>query len=131
MYPEVNKKKYKNLIFNSKNSPLNSVPFHENSIDIERYFSKNFPVHLAIHEIKKAPKKDRNYVKSHNHKKPEINILLGNLKYKIILEDEEYIVQSPANIWIPAGLNHSATLIEGEGHYICIILNDKYEAIGK
>ena len=124
-------KKYEKLIFNSKNSPLGSIPFHENSDVIERYCSKNFPVHLAIHEINKAQKKDRNYVKPHKHEKSEINILLGNLKYLILLGDEEYIVQAPANIWIPAGLNHSANLIEGEGHYICIILNDKYDAAGK
>ncbi len=50
-------KKYKKLIFNSEKSPLDSIPFHENSDVIERYCSKKFPVHLAIHEIKKAPKK--------------------------------------------------------------------------
>jgi len=70
-------------------------------------------------------------VKLHKQKNLEYNILLGNLKYQIILGDEKYIVQAPANIWIPAGLNHSANLIEGEGHYICIILSDKYEAAEK
>ena len=113
------------------NSPLDLIPFHSNMDDIKRYFSGDFPIHLAIHEVKKAIKKKRNYVKLHNHKKPEINILTGNLKYKVILENEKYLVQAPANIWIPAGLNHSANLIEGEGYYICIILDNKYEANGR
>jgi len=120
--------KYKKYIFSSENSPLNSIPFHDNTNEIERYFSKDFPMHLAIHKIKKATNKKRTYVESHTHEKPEINILLGNLKYKITLGDEEYIVKSPANIWIPAGLAHSATVTEGEGYYICIILEDGYKA---
>jgi len=123
--------KYRHLIYSSDNTPLDSIPFHKNSTSIKRLFSEGFPVHLAIHEINNAPKKNRKYVEMHNHEKPEINILLGNLKYKIKIEDETYIVSAPANIWIPAGINHSATLIEGKGYYICLILNDKYEANGK
>jgi cupin superfamily acireductone dioxygenase involved in methionine salvage len=84
-----------------------------------------------VHEINKAEKEERKYVEKHNHPKPEINILLGNVKYKITLGDEEYIVQAPANIWIPKGLDHSATLMEGTGYFICLILSNKYTANGK
>lgn len=131
MNSEANKKKWKKLIFSSKNSPLDSIPFHKNSEDILRFFSEGFPVHLAVHEIKNASNVNRKYVELHTHKKPEINILTGNLRYKITLGDEEYLVSAPANIWIPPGLKHSATLIEGTGNFICIILNDKYEASEK
>ena len=131
MEKKANKRKWKKLIFHSENSPLDSIPFHKNSDDIKRFFFKGFPVYLAIHEIKNASNKNRNYVRMHTHKKPEINILTGNLKYKIDLGNEEYIVKAPANIWIPSGLKHSATLIDGTGNFICIILYDKYEASEK
>ena len=123
--------KYKKYIFSSENYPLSSIPLHSDSEDIKRFFSDKFPIHLAVHEINKAKKKERTYVEKHNHPRPEINILLGNVRYKITLGDEEYIVKAPANIWIPAGLDHSATLIEGKGYFICLILNDKYVVNGK
>ena len=128
---EHSKFKYKKYIFPSEKSPLNSIPFHSDSKDIKRFFSNNFPIHLVIHEINGAERKEGKYVEKHNHPKPEINILLGNVKYKVALGDEEYIVQAPANIWIPGGLNHSAMLIEGKGYFVCLILGDKYIANGK
>lgn len=125
------KSKYKKYIFHSENCPLSSTPFHSDSKDIERFFSRSFPVHLAVYKIDNAKIEKRKYVKENNHPAPEINILLGNIKYKIILGDEEYIVKAPANIWIPVGLNHSAELIQGEGYFVCLILDNKYWVNGK
>jgi hypothetical protein len=123
--------KYKHLIKRNEASPLGSVPFHDGVPCIERLVAPDFPLHLAVHRISDAKDMPRWYVKPHRHKFSEINILIGKkgaLRYRIQLGDESYEVESPASIWIPAGLEHATTVIEGSGHYICLILADTKQA---
>ncbi|MEO9327687.1 hypothetical protein [Gordonia aurantiaca] len=50
------------------------------------------------------------------HDCPEIDILLSldRLVHDIRLGDGSFVVEAPASIYIPAGLVHSANVIEGE-----------------
>ena len=59
-----------------------------------------------------------------------VNILLSldRLVYEITLGDEVYEVEAPASIYIPAGLVHSANVIEGSGFFVAIIETADYVA---
>ena len=123
--------KYKHLIRRNEVSPLGSVPFHQEISCIERLVATDFPFHLAIHRVRDARDLPRRYVSPHKHNVPEINVLIGNerdLRYRVQLGDEFYEVESPASIWIPVGLEHAATVIEGSGYYLCLILTDTKRA---
>ena len=73
----------------------------------------------------------RKYCEPHRHDVDEINILLsqGHLLYDIRLGDERYEVEAPASVYIPAGLVHSANVIEGSGFFVAVIASARYEAL--
>ena len=117
----------------SRNIPasLNGVPHHNACDAIERLVPNTFPVHVAIHRVKKITGPTNAYVQPHTHDVPEINILLGDdgqLEYEFQLGDEVLTVESPASVWIPAGTKHAATVRRGSGYFVCVIL-DGTEAI--
>ncbi|WP_144558028.1 cupin domain-containing protein [Shouchella miscanthi] len=115
---------YERLIFKNENKPLSSIPFHKDVPCIERFFSDEFPFHLAIHHITNANGLDEDYTNPHIHDDlDEINIIVGKeneLEYKIQLGEEEFDVSSNSTIWIPAGVKHSANVIKGDGYFIAI-----------
>ena len=109
------------LIFAMQRSALSNVPFHADTKFITRYFSENFPVHLAVHEISPVMKTPEEYTLPHVHDgEDEVNIIISrnNLVYKIQLDNDEYIVENNSSIWIPAGMQHSANVIKGSGYFI-------------
>ncbi len=110
------------LIFHLDNVPLSTVPFHSDVDGLERYFSDDFPVHMAVHALNRKDMVENDYTKLHAHDVDELNIVLGtkDLQYKIGLEDEEFVVGPNTGIWIPAGIRHSSNLVKGEGYFIAI-----------
>ena len=75
-----------------------------------------------------CPPEHRSYCEPHVHDCDEINILLSDshLSYEIRLGDEVFVVNAPATIHIPAGVVHSANVIEGSGFYIAIVDTANY-----
>lgn len=126
-----NNKKEKFLI--SKNIPslLQNVPFHSKNDSIERLVPEGFPLHVAVHNIHDDTGKEK-YVAPHKHGALEINILIGcddnKLKYEIQIDNDFYEVESPASIYIPAGLTHAANHVSGKGFFVCIIMTDPESA---
>ena len=86
--------------------------------------------HIVAHEIRNVSADLRSYCEPHVHDCPEINILLSltRLIYEIRLGDEVYIVEAPATIYIPAGLLHSANVVEGSGFFVALVQTGNYEA---
>lgn len=116
--------RYASLISTNVREPLSAIAFHADAQGIERRVPRGLPVHIAIHTIAEASRPD-SYIAPHKHDVPELNLLIGEpgaLVYEITLGDETYQVSSPASIWIPAGLEHSANAREGAGHFVCVIL---------
>ncbi len=65
------------------------------------------------------------YSVPHRHSFPEINILAaapGALVYSIVLDDSVRRVTSPACIYIPPGVLHSANAIDGAGAFVTVRL---------
>jgi len=111
------------LITKLDKESLAAVPFHQCAEGIERWKSEGFPVHLAVHTVTAGRVGDGDHVQPHAHDADEINILLGDqLRYRVQLGEESYVVESPASIWIPRGLVHAANHVQGTGSYICLIL---------
>jgi uncharacterized RmlC-like cupin family protein len=134
---ETEGKKHADLISTGLVQPLHHVPFHANGIapltrrvmagaDVHPQLNK----HLVTHELRNVSAGHRAYCEPHVHNCAEINILLSmtHLSYEIRLEDEIYIVQAPATIYIPAGLVHSANVLEGTGFFLAMLETADYAA---
>lgn len=135
------KKKYQNLIKKGEVSPLGKVPFHKEA-PVKRLLmqdsgtfpdlneiSKGSNYRIAVHIIEELPDVVPEYVELHAHDCDEINLILsekGELVYNVLLEDEEYIVSSPATIYIPKGVRHKIWAKKGEGTFIAIIMSQEY-----
>jgi hypothetical protein len=135
------KKKYAFLIKKGITQPLENVPYHMKA-PLKRILMQDdstFPdlkkilpgsnYNIAVHIVKKLPKKVPEYVKYHSHNCDEINLILsekGKLTYEIFLGNEKYIVSSPAIIYLPKKLKHKMRAIKGSGIYVCIIMSKNY-----
>src|SRR5690348_9154494 len=111
------------LIHKSVPTPLSTVAFHHDVPCINRLFASGFPMHLAVHRVSSVETPPPAYTEPHTHDVAEINIILGDeggLEYEIQLGDEVFTVASNANIYIPAGMVHSANVLRGEGYFIAI-----------
>jgi hypothetical protein len=118
---------------------LQDVPFHQNGVaPLTRRVLVGDSIHpevrkrVVTHEIREVSADRRSYCQPHTHDFSEINILLSlsRLSYEIRLGDEVYIVEAPASIYIPAGLVHSANVIEGCGFFLALIETVAYTASG-
>lgn len=113
------------LIYSMIPMALSNVPFHENTKAITRYFARDFPLHIAVHEVSPVAAPPPEYTKPHLHAEfDEVNIIISrhDLLYLIQLGDEKYTVSNNTCIWIPRGTVHSANVLEGAGHFITIRL---------
>lgn len=129
---------YKKYIKKGVVSSIENVAFHNKSkAPLKRIFLLSEPnihehgVRVVVHEIKKVPKNVPEYCELHTHKYDEINLILsetGKLVYRIQLGDEVFTVTSPAAVYIPSGLKHSANVIKGKGLFVADIFTDKYKA---
>jgi hypothetical protein len=134
---ETNSNKHSSLISTGLVQPLHYVPFHANGIaPLTRRVMAGAGVlpqvekHVVAHELREVSAGFRSYCEPHVHDCAEINILLSmsRLVYEIRLGDEVYIVEAPATIYIPAGLLHSANVIEGSGFFLAMLDTANYGA---
>lgn len=129
-------KKFQKYIKKGVVEPLETVSFHGKApinrllmLDKKRVPDAN--VRVAVHFVTDVPKNVPAYCELHKHDCDEINLILsedGALVYKVQLEDEVYEVTSPATIFIPKGIRHSAEVISGKGMFVCILLEGEYNA---
>ena len=116
---------------------LHHVPFHGGGVaplcrrvlagpDVHPQVNK----HIVAHEVRDVSADHRSYCEPHVHDCSEINILLSltRLTYEIRLGDEVYLVEAPATIYIPAGLVHSANVVEGSGFFVALVQTADYQA---
>ena len=72
------------------------------------------------------------HVDSHRHHVDSLFLFLGNedqmtgLKVKVFLDDQEFEVESPVSIFIPAGVEHTYKFISGSGLFINNVFSDNY-----
>lgn len=112
-------------IFPNIDTPLSNIPYHADVTCIRRLFAENFPCHLAVHHITDALTPVQ-YTQPHTHTVDEINIIIPNpnddLEYNIQIGEDIMTLNGHNSIWIPAGVEHSANVVSGNGYYIAIRL---------
>lgn len=132
----LNVKRYRKFIVKGVKEPLFNVPFHKDT-SIKRLSmlgQKRIPqskIHSAVHFVDAKKKKIPQYSELHKHNADEINLILSEdekLTYVIQLDDEKYTVSSPATVFIPKGVKHSAQVKSGKGIFVCIIMSNKYKS---
>lgn len=110
---------------------LASIPFHDNLDGISRWIALGSEYHIAIHQINSSQDHPKEYVKQHKHNAEELNIILSNddvFQYRIMINNEENIINAPSVVIIPKDTMHSANVVKGKGFYICIIFQKDYKA---
>lgn len=114
------------FVFAMMPAELSNVPFHANTPAITRFFADGFPLHAAVHEVSPVTQPPEEYTQPHMHDdSDEVNIIISKkeLKYKIQLGAEEYIVNNNTCIWIPKGMLHAANVLKGSGYFITLRIN--------
>jgi uncharacterized RmlC-like cupin family protein len=127
---------YQKFIKKGISEALSCVPFHSKA-PIKRIsmLSKTLipqaNLHIAVHFVDTNGKSIPKYSKMHKHNYDEINLILSEkdkLVYEIQLEDEIYTVSSPATVFIPKNIKHTAKVLSGAGLFVCIIKSNKYKS---
>jgi 2-isopropylmalate synthase len=129
-------KRFSKCIAKGVEEPLSSVPFHKDAgirrlLMLDKRMVPGAGVRVAVHHVKDLPARTPGYCEPHRHDFEEINLILsdsGKLAYRIRLEDEVYVVESPSTVFIPRGVRHSAEAVSGEGMFVCILLSSDYSA---
>lgn len=94
--------------------------------EVRRLEAVGSPSHVIVHEIDGAEPAERDYCDAHAHPFGELNLVLGEpgaLTFDIVLGDETREVTSPASVWIPAGVTHSANLRAGRGTFVVVYVS--------
>ncbi|MCK5629776.1 MAG: 2-isopropylmalate synthase [Nanoarchaeota archaeon] len=129
-------KKFQKYIKKGVVEPLEKLPFHGKApikrlLMLDKASIPESSTYISVHVIKDLPKEFPKYSELHKHDCDEINLILSEddkLIYKVQFENELYEVSSPATIFIPKGVKHSAEVLSGKGIFVCIILQGDYNA---
>ena len=124
------------LITKGKFEPFGMIANHIDVNGILRYAlmsNRDFEgngFHVACHVLTKDYYQNpTDFAVSHTHDFDEFNILLplgsAELVYEIELDGEKQNLQAPATVFIPAGTEHNARPVAGEGIFICIQLDNE------
>ena len=124
------------LITKGKFEPFGMIANHIDVNGILRYAlmsNKDFEgegFHVACHVLTKDYYEDpTDFAVPHTHDFDEFNILLplgsAELVYEIELDGEKQNLKAPATVFIPAGTEHNARPLSGEGIFICIQLDNE------
>ena len=118
--------------YSMRPTPLDTLSFHTNCEFITRLAPRAFPLHVSVHEVGPVDGQPASYVELHSHETPEVNILISTqekLTYLYRSNEEEFILEAPACVWIPPGVPHAAQAVSGAGVFVCLILAEEYQAL--
>lgn len=121
--------RYQHLISSGVSESLSAVMFHGKApVRRRRMCGQDIhpqaDSHIAVHEIRGvAHSLDRRYCQPHSHNCSELNLIFSfeRLVFRITLGGEHYICQAPSSIFIPAGVSHSANVVEGTGFFVVML----------
>lgn len=92
--------------------------------------SSNF--YAAVRSVDNAVVDKQSHVCLHSHNCDSAFLFIGaknnleGLVCEVTLGDNNFIVESPASVFIPKNINHSYRLIGGSGYFVNIILSNDY-----
>jgi len=89
-------------------------------------------LYTIVRKVDNLQEDEISHVDAHAHNCDSAFLFIGNkenlegLISEVTLEDEKYLIKSPASVFIPKGLKHSYRFIEGSGYYTNIVLSSNY-----
>lgn len=98
---------------------------------LDSHLKEDANVYVAVREINNAENLP-SHVDLHRHNCESLFLFIGNKKNlegltcEVVLEEEKYLVDSPASVFIPVGITHTYRIVNGGGYFINIILSGKY-----
>jgi hypothetical protein len=115
-------------VFRNVAVPLSSKGRYTDIPEISRVTAVGCPTFVAVHIISEPASEDaRAYCAPHTHPFGELCVLVGDpgqLVYEFRLGGEVVEVESPATVWQPAGLVHSANLRRGSGAFVVVYVGE-------
>ena len=132
-------KKHAHLINAAQVRPSSEIPGHSEVAPGQRVVflddrilpeASFYAAARVVRNLEGAPRG----VELHRHTCDTTYMILGDnpdltgLTVEIVLEDERYEVASPASVFIPQGLRHSANCLRGSGKLINIVPSARYNA---
>ncbi|GIW67378.1 MAG: hypothetical protein KatS3mg096_246 [Candidatus Parcubacteria bacterium] len=131
------KNKFKNLILTPRKELFTNMSAHHIVKGLTPYlykFSDNInnpkgKLFVACRVLDNV-KNTKPHVSYHSHSVDQMYMWIGNkknlkgLKVEVFLGDENYILNSPVAVYIPAGIKHSHRYIKGSGFFIGILVTN-------
>jgi quercetin dioxygenase-like cupin family protein len=85
-------------------------------------------LNIYVHHMKVEEGKAPDYVDMHTHDVSQAYVFpQEGLTFEVNLGEENYVVDSPACIFIPPGLVHNLKILKGEGLEVCILRKEEYK----
>jgi hypothetical protein len=131
-------KKYENLILKVEKRKFDDMKRHKSKgtglTPFLYFFSdhKNNPNGkiFVSSRILKNVRNTKPHVELHKHTVDQMYMWIGSkkemkgLKVEVFLDKENYIIESPCAVYIPAGLKHAHRYISGSGYFVGILLTN-------
>jgi len=89
---------------------------------------KETDINIFVHYIKVKEGEAPDYVDMHTHDVSQAYVFPEEgLTFEVTLNDEKYVEDSPACVFIPPGINHTVKMLKGEGIEVSILRRGEYK----
>jgi hypothetical protein len=89
---------------------------------------KETDINIFVHYIKVKEGEAPDYVDMHTHDVSQAYVFPDEgLTFEVTLEDETYVGESPACVFIPPGIKHTVKMLKGEGIEVSILRRGEYK----
>lgn len=82
---------------------------------------------VGVQEVKQVPRNFKPFIEPHKHQINQFYGIIGELSIEVTLDDERHEVNSPASIFIPAGLSHTFRPLKGSGYVVVVLRTGEYK----
>jgi len=84
-------------------------------------------MNVFVHHIEVKGDTGPDYVEVHTHDVSQAYVFPEpGLTFEVVLGEEKYQAESPATVFIPAGLKHNLKILKGKGIEVCILRKGYY-----
>ncbi len=130
--------RYEKFILKPDVRKTSEIKYHYDNAPGQRYVfldSKKCPessIYTIVRVAKNISPSQDSYIDPHTHTCDSEFLFIGDnddmtgLTAKVWLGDEEFLVESPAAVFVPKDVKHTLQLIAGSGKFINIVPNPEY-----
>jgi 2-isopropylmalate synthase len=99
---------------------------------LDERVAPNVKQYCIVREIDEYCEDYPSYVDEHTHNCDSLFLFLGDepakkgLQVMVRMEDAEFILDSPASVFIPAGKQHTYKVLKGKGSFVNHVLHQNY-----